>query len=314
MAPVKKGKIGIFGSGLIGGSWAMIFASVGYQVQIYDIVPEQISGALKRIESELKRLEAENLLRGTLTAAQQIKCITGTTDINELVKGATYIQECVPENLELKRKIYAQLDAILEDQTILASSTSTFLPSVISGEMKRKSQVIIAHPVNPPYYVPLIEVVPAPWTKPEIANKTKQLMLDIGQKPVLFTREIEGFAVNRVQYAILNEVWRLVASGVLNVHDIDSVMSDGLGMRYAFLGPLETAHLNAEGWANYCERYKNSIYDVSQTFGEIPKMEGPVAAEIAKQLEEMCPLNKLPERREWRDNCLTQLSQLKKKL
>lgn len=314
MAPVKKEKIGIFGSGLIGGSWAMIFASVGYQVKIYDIVPEQIDGALKRIDTELKRLETENLLRGTLTAEQQMKCITGTTDIKELVKDTTYIQECIPENLDLKKKVYAQLDAIIEDKTILASSTSTFLPSVLSADMKRKSQVVIAHPVNPPYYVPLIEVVPAPWTKPEIAQKTKELLLDVGQKPVLFTREIEGFAVNRIQYAILNEVWRLVDSGVLNVRDIDSVMSDGLGMRYAFLGPLETAHLNAEGMLNYCDRYNKSIYDVSQTFGETPRMIGPVAAKIAKQLEEMTPLDKLAERRTWRDNCLTQLSQLKKKL
>lgn len=146
MAQLKKEKIGIFGSGLIGGSWAMIFASVGYQVKIYDIVPDQINNCLKRIETELKRLEKENLLRGNLTADQQIKCITGTTDIKELVKNAIYIQECIPEIIDLKRKVYGQLDAIVEDQTILASSTSTFLPSVLSADMKHKSQFIVAHP------------------------------------------------------------------------------------------------------------------------------------------------------------------------
>lgn len=109
-------------------------------------------------------------------------------------------------------------------------------------------------------------------------------------------------------------MWRLVASGVLNVRDIDSVMSDGLGMRYAFLGPLETAHLNAEGWINYCERYNKSIYDVSQTFGETPRMTGPTVEKIGKELDEICSLDKLPERRVWRDNCLTKLSQLKKQI
>lgn len=205
MAQLKKEKIGIFGSGLIGGSWAMIFASVGYQVKIYDIVPEQVENGLKRIESELKRLEKENRLRGTLTAEQQFKCITGTTDIKELVKDAVYIQECIPENLDLKRKVYSQLDAIVEDKTILASSTSTFLPSALSKDLKHKENFVIAHPVNPPYYVPLIEVVPAPWTKPEIATKTKEIMLAVGQKPVLFTREIEGFAVNRIQLVYFEE-------------------------------------------------------------------------------------------------------------
>lgn len=174
--------------------------------------------------------------------------------------------------------------------------------------------MIVSHPVNPPYFVPLVEIVPAPWTKPAVAQRTRQLMAEIGQKPVLFTREIEGFALNRVQYAILNEVWRLVADGVLSASDIDSVMSDGLGMRYAFLGALETAHLNADGLANYCERYGRAIYDVSETMGPTPRMEGEQAAQIGAQLDEMCAVERLPERRAWRDTCLMRLSQLKREM
>lgn len=172
--------------------------------------------------------------------------------------------------------------------------------------------MLVSHPVNPPYYVPLVEIVSAPWTKPEYVVKTRQIMEEIGQKPVTLSREIEGFALNRIQYVILNEAWRLISDGILDVKDIDSVMSDGLGMRYAFLGPMETAHLNAEGMSNYCERYSKTIYAVSETMGPTPKMEGPQADEVAKQLEKMCPLDKLQDRRAWRDNCLTKLAQLKK--
>lgn len=308
----KTSKIGIIGSGLIGRSWAMIFASGGFSVTIYDIDEKQVQNALTDIESQLKRLESANVLRGELSASQQVSLIKGVSDLDALVKNSHYLQECVPEQLALKRELYTKVDRVLEKETILATSTSTFLPSVLSEGLVHKSQFIVAHPVNPPYFVPLVEVVPAPWTEARVVEVTASTLRQVGQAPITMKKEIPGFALNRIQYAILNECFNLIQDDVVNVADIDTVMTAGLGMRYAFLGPLETAHLNAEGFSNYTERYAESMYAVSKTFNPIPKISGPVAHEIAKQLEEMVPLEKLPARRTWRDESLVKLSTLKK--
>ncbi|KAL8191004.1 UNVERIFIED_CONTAM: Crystallin, lambda 1 [Gekko kuhli] len=119
------------------------------------------------------------------------------------------LAECTPENLELKKKIFGQLDLLVSNNIILSSSTSCLLPTKLFTGLKHVKQCIVAHPVNPPYYVPLVELVPHPETDPCTLEKTYALMKKIGQSPVKLTKEIDGFVLNRLQYAIISEAWRL---------------------------------------------------------------------------------------------------------
>lgn len=120
----------------------MLFASVGYKVMLYDILPEQTSNALKEIEKELYALQAKGVLRGTLSPAEQFSCISVTTDIGELVSNAIYLQECIPERLEWKRTLYTELADIVSSETIMASSTSTYMPSLFSEQMKQHREKV----------------------------------------------------------------------------------------------------------------------------------------------------------------------------
>lgn len=311
---MSKGKVAIVGSGLIGRSWSMLFVSVGYKVSLYDVVPSAVDSALKLISDELQDLEKNGLLRGTLSAKEQISLVCKASTLEECLNGAIHCQECVFENIDLKKDVFKQLDAVASDEVTLSSSTSCFLPSIFSEGLTHKSQVIVSHPINPPYYVPLVEIVPAPWTAPQVIEKTRKLMLEIGQKPVTLKKEVPGFSVNRIQYAILNECWNEIADGVLSVEDVDTVMSHGLGMRYAFMGPFETAHLNAKGMKEYFEKYAKGINKVSLDFKPIPVMEGKTAEEIINYWHSRIPEDDLEKRRNWRDQRLIALSQLKQKM
>uniref|UniRef100_F7ELN7 L-gulonate 3-dehydrogenase n=1 Tax=Monodelphis domestica TaxID=13616 RepID=F7ELN7_MONDO len=277
--------------GLIGRSWAMLFASGGFKVKLYDIEKQQITNALENIRKEIKTLEQSGLLKGSLSSDQQLALISGCTDLKMAVEGAMHIQECTPENLELKKKVFSQLDLIVDDKVVLSSSTSCLLPSKIFSGLKHVKQCIVAHPVNPPYY-------------------------KIGLSPVRILKEIDGMILTRIQYAIISEAWRLVDEGLVSPSDLDTVMSDGLGMRYAFIGPLETMHLNAEGMLNYCERYSEGMKHVLKTFGPIPDFSGATLENVHQAMCAHIPADPahLAARRQWRDECLMKLAKLKSQM
>jgi len=318
MASEKK--VAIVGSGLVGKSWAMIFAGAGYQVQIFDIDEERTMKAMDEIKQDLIMYEKGGVLRGKIPIQEQIRLITPSTDLRNVIQDAHYVQECVPESLELKKEVWKEIDGFINSsETICASSTSCIVPSAISKDLHHRGSFIVAHPINPPYLAPLVELVPAPWTNENTKSTTRQIMKEIGQAPVSLGHELPGFALNRLQYALLHESWRLLSDGVLSAEDLDAVVTQGLGLRYAFLGPMETIHLNAEGTYNYVQRYGKSIDAVGASFGEnsaswrMESSQGINEVEkISQEMEKLFPLDKLNERRNLRDRKLAALAKLKK--
>lgn len=310
----KKEKVGIIGSGLIGRSFAMLFAAAEYEVWLYDIEKSQLSGALEDIKAQLKELDSLQLLRGSLTAEQQLNNINTTDNIEQCVKDAVFVHECVPERIELKTSIYAKIDKMLSDTCILATSASALLPSKLAANIQHKNRFIVAHPTNPPFYAPLVELVPSPWADPDVVPKTKAIMEKLGQVPVILKKEIDGFVLNRIQYAIFKESWRLIKDGIIDVEGLDKVMSAGLGRRYAFIGPIETAYLNADGMYSYADRYATMIEGIMATFREPDSFSGPVLDQIQSEMEQMVPMDSLQARRNWRDKRLAALAQLQKRM
>lgn len=314
MSSLKGKIITVVGSGLIGRSWAMVFLSGGYMVKIYDNKPGLASVAITEIRKQIEELQQAKMLRGNLTAAEQLSLLSSHDDLQQALEGAFFVQECVFEDLEAKQTVFHKVEDLVTESVILSSSTSCLMPSNVFSRVQNQTRCIISHPVNPPYYVRLVELVPHPETLPAVMDAAYSLMTDVGQAPVRLRKEIDGFALNRVQYAIIAESWRLVQDGVISVKDIDLVMSEGLGMRYAFIGPIETMHLNApEGMEDYLQRYSEGMKRVLNTFGPVPDFSGEPAARIIKEICELIPAEQehLTARRERRDQLLMGLAKLK---
>ena len=170
------------------------------------------------------------------------------------------MQENAPEDVEVKRALWARLDALAPADAILASSTSAVVPSAFTENLAGRARCLVAHPINPPYLVPALELVPAPWTSTETMAAAETVMRGIGQAPIVMKRELDGFVMNRLQGALLDEAFRLVADGYCSVEDVDVGVRDGLALRWAFIGPFETIDLNAPGGVrDYVGRYGRPV-------------------------------------------------------
>jgi len=298
-------KIAIVGAGLIGRAWATVFARAGHSVKMYDADPTAVAKAIALIENGLRDLQKVGLVE---EAPEVIaKRVSAASTLEEALKDADYVQENTAERLDVKRAVYAKMDATAPAHCILASSTSTIPTSAFSEGLKGKHRCIVAHPVNPPHLVPVVELSPAPWTSAEVVARTRALQEKVGQVPITVKREVEGFILNRLQAALLNEAWRLVKEDYVGVEDLDKCIKDGLGLRWAFMGPFETIDLNAPGGIpDYAERYGPKLHGMMKD-AEYAPWDPALISKIETERRKIMPQSEHGTREAWRDRRLMAL-------
>lgn len=235
-------QVAVIGSGLIGSSWATLFASKNLHVTLYDIDNKALLAAQKRIEQNLSYLKKE----GIYTEEQVrdfLKNVVYTTSVEEAVKNAQFIQENGPDRIEIKKNILSEIEKHASAEAIYASSTSALLISEIASFAEHPERCIGGHPYNPPHLIPLVEITKGPDTSKETVKFAYQFYKSIGKEPVVLNKESMGFIANRLQAALNRELVDMVMKGICSVEDADKALTFGPGLRWGILGQTLNAHL-----------------------------------------------------------------------
>ena len=303
-------KIAVIGAGLIGRAWSIVFARAGFDVALWDKFPQAVDGAVAFIADRLPELRGAGLLADAPAAV--LARIHPAATLAEAVRDAVHVQENGPEKVAEKQTLFAELDLAASPDAVLASSTSGIPASAFTEGLSGRARCLVAHPVNPPYLIPLVELCPAPWTEPEVVVRTRALMVQAGQVPATVKQEMDGFALNRLQGALLAEAFRLLGDDVISPADLDALVKHGLGLRWSFMGPLETIDLNAPGGlADYCQRYGPLYYEMQRQMQ--PRLWDPMLVGRLNDVRRAeLPANLMPVRQEWRDRRLMALLAHKK--
>lgn len=281
------GPIAVVGGGTIGVAWAIVFASAGRPVALYEPDETRRAAVEADLRGRLAQLRDGGLVDEAPDAVAARVSIVAT--LGEAVAGAAHVQECAPERLDLKQALFAELEAAAPRDAVLATSSSALTASAIAGDMATRDRVLVAHPGNPPYLLPVVELVPAPFTEPAVVERARALFDAVGMTPVIVAREVEGFVFNRLQGALLREAYCLVRDGVVSAEDVDRVVRDGVGRRWAVIGPFETAELNTRGGiASHAEKMGPAYARMGAERGQhdpwTPDLVAAVAADVHRRL------------------------------
>ncbi|MGE0239508.1 MAG: 3-hydroxyacyl-CoA dehydrogenase [Parvibaculaceae bacterium] len=304
--------IAVIGAGSIGLAWAIAFARGGHDVRLFDPQDDALRQAPDAIGKRLERLADFALIDETpATIAARIR-ICGSEA--EAVQAAAHVQENAPEKLDLKRDLMRRLDRLADERATLASSTSAIPAAQWAHDLPGRRRCLVIHPANPPYLIPVVELVPAEFTEAAALERVRGLMISAGLKPVVVRKEVEGFVFNRLQGAILREAYCLVRDGVASVEDIDTIMREGLGLRWSFMGPFETAELNTKGGiAAHAERMGPAYRRMGAERGQDDPWTPELVAKVEAERRALLPLAQWQDRVLWRDEMLMRLLACKRR-
>ena len=264
--------IAVIGAGLMGHGIAQEFACAGYRVHLHDITEQQLNNARVQIGKNLTLL-AENAVIEEISISATLQRIHTTTDLTVAAKTADFVVEAVSENLPLKQQIFEELDSLCQPHTILASNTTALMPSQIGVNTKRTDRILNTHYFNPPYLIPLVELIRSPDTSDETVSVTFDLLTAIGKTPAIIDKEALGFVGPRLQAALIREAFAIVEQGIASAETVDLVVRNSFGRRLSVAGPFEVFEL--AGWdlvlAAFEELYKdlNSSPDINPLLREM---------------------------------------------
>ena len=302
--------VAVVGAGVIGRSWIQVFARAGCTVAVYDADPRQLARALRWVEADIEDLRSRRqITRKEATA--RLGRIRRARSLEDALEGVRYVQESGPESIPIKQALYRDLDRAAPPDAIIGSSTSAFDMTAIADGLPGAARCIVAHPVNPPHVVPAVEILGGAKTDTRVVTRTIKFMKALGQTPVLMHKFTPGFVLNRMQAALIREAVHLVASGVCDVQAVDDSIRDGLGLRWALMGPFGVANTNADtGVREYFTRFREAYHGLWDQLDTSIRFDDQLVERLGVQTDRMMKAS-LREQRAWRDRLVEGIRALK---
>lgn len=302
--------VACIGAGQVGRAWAIAFARAGFEVRLYDRDADLVASiSLPRIANTLADLEEAGMLSApaVLVGAR----IRAASTVAEAVADVDHVQESVREELAIKRAVFSEIAEHAPATARLCSSTSALRGSEFLSHIPAPERAMVAHPVNPPSHIPLVELCGSGMTSQTELDSARAFFEAVGMTPIVLKKEIDGFILNRLQYTLVAEALHLVGEGYCSATDIDRVMTDGLALRWASLGPFAVAHLNA---TNGFRGFVDQLGPMMRRMGEDARTDYPWTEETIDAIHaELCkrmPVEDIPKHQMRRDRTILAVRKL----